>query len=310
MTPTNPAEIPTCGIVVTYNSDPVVFKEVVSSAVSQLDHLIVVDNGSDYSFCSQLEPWLNESPNDKVESRASHTIVLNEKNLGLAKAFNQAIRIGMLKGRQYFVFLDHDSVMEKNAVSTLRAEYVQLKNEFRVGALHAYNLEQQPLPSDNFLLGYFKRRGMYFNGPVHEAMLAINSGMFVDSEVFEQVGLFDETYFIDAIDFEFGLRLLSRGFRLFAIDSARIRHSRGTFSQKSIGDWKWGFHRPAVWREYFVARDTLRTVKRYGRSIPVMGLFLCFVPVREMLLSVVFYGQALQRLKLLARGAVDSIRIA
>lgn len=300
--------VPTCGITATCNPDPEVFKRVADAAVSQLDHLIIIENGSSKTFRSELSDWCGHGNPGGKSGLGRTTVVYNESNLGLSKAFNQALKIALPRGHQRIVFLDHDSVLMPGAVSALQTEYSRLEQQYHVGALLALNQEKRNLPTDKFLEGYFRRRGMFSDGNVREVMLLTNSGTFVDSAIFDRVGLFDESYFVDAVDFEFSLRLISRGYRLFAVDSARIEHSRGVLDERKIGGWSWGFHRPAVWREYFVARDTLRTVLRYGRTVPVMGLYLCYVPVRELAASFLFYGQPLKRAVELTRGIVDAFR--
>lgn len=298
-----------CGVLVTHNPDPTSVRRALFAALSQLESLVVVDNASDEPSWSAIRRALEDTNSESFAGQAKRTFIRNETNLGLAKALNQGIGVARGSGCRFVLFLDHDSVLQDGAVTSLVTAYSGLSGQFKIGALTAYNVEVAALPLDEFLSGYFERRGMFRQDPIREVMLLSNSGLFVDISIFDQVGEFDESYFIDAIDFEFVLRLQSLGYRLFIDYESRIVHTRGTYAEVGIGGWKWGFHQPAVWREFYVARDMLRVANTYVRSVPLMGFFLYLMLTGEAFRCLFFYDRRLERLKLLAAGTLEAFRL-
>ena len=296
-----------CAVLVTFESDPDSLRAVLRAILPQVQKLVVVENGSAEPRRARILEEVSTVASSEPSWHSKLTLIQGNENVGLAKAFNRAIAAVGHGETDYFLFLDHDSVVEEDAVRKLVESAEALQPRFKVGAVGAFNVEAAKLPLDDFFDGYLERTGYLVDLPVRETVLLINSGLLVSSEVFDVVGRFDETYFIDAIDFEFSLRLVSRGYRLFRVESSRIRHTRGKFEVIRIGSWTWAYHQPAVWREYFVARDTLRTAIRYSRKVPFTSLLIFIMPVREAFMSALFYGQPLRRLWLLAAGAVRSV---
>ena len=63
------------------------------------------------------------------------------------------------------------------------------------------------------------------DGPqFQEITVALQSGSLFSRSALKDVGLFDETFFIDYVDFEFCLRLRKHGFRLIEATDAPIYH--------------------------------------------------------------------------------------
>jgi rhamnosyltransferase len=300
---------PVCGVLVTFNPDLENFAKVLAAALPQIDRLVLVDNASDPVLRANIRTLLDRlaPPNS---DHAKVTLIQNESNVGLARALNRGIRSAPSQGHQCFLILDHDSILEEGAVARLTRELKELQGRFRVGALGAANVElgAPGLGTDTFLGGSFRRRPFLVREHVQDVKLLMGSGLFVDSTVFDAAGLFDESYFVDAFDFEFSLRLRSQGYHLFLIESSRISHTRAQFENVRIGKWAFGFHKPSVGRQYFVSRDYVRTANKYLRTEPGMSLFIYLVLLVEVFRTVLFYGDSTSRLARLAEGVVDGLR--
>ena len=295
-----------CGILVTYNPEIDVLKAVLAAATAQLDALILTDNGSASDKVGAIRSLV-----DEIRQRAGSPPVVDRfssVNQGLPVAFNQALSAAKAAGHKFVLFLDHDSILQPGAVTELLSEFDRLNETVPLGALEAYNEEPLELPTDDFLDGYYRRRGFTAGEKAVDDFLATNSGLFVPIAVVDRTGGFDETYFLDAADFEFGLRLRSRGLRVLRVPSARVRHQRG---ESPVGPGRvlgWGVRRIAPERHYYVARDTLRTFLRYGRSYPLVALVLLSMPLREMLLVILFYRNRRAHLYNLWLGIFHALR--
>jgi rhamnosyltransferase len=290
---------------VTFNPDPPLLREALRAAAAQLGHLIVIDNGSAPSAVGDVRRLVDEA---RLLGPARVTERYYPSNLGLPIRFNEAIRIAREAGDRFALFLDHDSVLEPGAVGKLLEVHERLSGKLPLGALGANNEEPFVLPTDEFLAGYWRRRNPGLEDGLSDDYLGINSGLFVPLDVFDRVGGFDESYFLDAVDFEFALRLRSAGGRLLRVAGARIRHRRGE-TAPPLGSAR---PPPVRWvrpeRHYYVARDVLRTWARYWRRFPHIGLLLLSMPVHEAVLVMLFYRDRRTHLYYLGLGTLHALR--
>jgi rhamnosyltransferase len=176
-----------------------------------------------------------------------------------------------------------------------------------LGAVEAYNDEPVTLPTDEFLRGHLERKGRSDGHGAVEDYLVTNSGLFLSLDVAQETGGFDESFFLDAVDFEFGLRLWSRGLKVYKVVAARIRHQRGETSIPEGSRPTWRIRRASPTRHYYVGRDVVRTLRRYGRQFPFMGLILLSMPIREFGLILLFYRNRRPHLHYLALGVVHGL---
>lgn len=295
-----------CAVVVTYNPEPTLLSEVLTSAAGQVEELIILDNGSGPEGRAGLERAVADTRAALPAARL--TLGYSPTNRGLPIPFNEAIEKARVAGHRFLLILDHDSVLQPGSAASLVAEYERLHRHVDVGALEAFNDEPMVLPTDDFLDGFYRRRDAGLGGGVSDDFLATGSGLFVPLGVFQRTGGFDETYFLDALDFEFSLRLRAHGLRVLRVPSARIRHQRGeraTADQR--GRWWGGVRMVRPVRHYYVARDVLRTWSRYGRRFPLVGLFLLSMPVRETILVLCFYRERRAHLHYLGLGVLDAL---
>mgnify|MGYP002888735411 CR=1 FL=1 len=61
---------------------------------------------------------------------------------------------------------------------------------------------------------------------VHRVETIITSGSIIPVKVLQNVGLMDETLFIDYIDYEWCLRAIHKGYQIYLSDS-KMRHNMG-----------------------------------------------------------------------------------
>jgi rhamnosyltransferase len=294
-----------CGILVTYNPDPPVLENVLDAAVIQLDHLIVIDNGSRPEAVAEIQRLLGRA---RARAEVRVTERYYPSNLGLPIRFNEAIRVARDSGDHFALLLDHDSVLQPETVARLLEVHDQVSGKLPLGALEARNEEPIVLPTDDFLSGYWRRRNPDLAVGLTDDFLGTNSGLFVPLEVVEKVGGFDETYFLDAVDFEFTLRLRTAGGRLLQVAAARIRHQRGEPARPTGSGQSPPVRRIQPIRHYYVARDVLRTWGRYWRRFPLVGLLLLSMPFREALLVMLYYPDRRAHLHYLGLGLLHALR--
>jgi N-acetylglucosaminyl-diphospho-decaprenol L-rhamnosyltransferase len=158
-------------------------------------------------------------------------LVLSERNLGFGAAANLALR----DGRAPLVCVSNaDVLLEPAALAALAAVALESEDAGMVGPLfagatHDYHAR---LPSRGALLaqtfvGSAGRRPSPNPAPGEVAAVDQVSGacFVMRRETWEQLGGFDEGYFLWYEDVDLAKRLLDRGRRNLVVGSARARHS-------------------------------------------------------------------------------------
>jgi len=188
--------------------------------------ICVVDNGSHDDSCSYL---------------ASHfpqiRIIRFKKNLGFAKAVNEAIR---KTNSPYVVLLNNDTVVEKNWLLNLVSaadSHVEVasvapkmlsffKKSIIDGAGDTINIVGQPYP-----IGRGERDGKNYN--LAKYILGATGGASLFKRVaLEKVGLFDEDFFFYFEDVDWALRSQILGFKSWYEPKAVVYHRFGETAKK------------------------------------------------------------------------------
>ena len=108
-----------CAVIVTYNIGAAIHR-CFDAIRNQVGHVLIVDNGSDELTVRELHSL---AASDFV------TAILNERNEGLAHAYNQAVQWARDKGFQWILTLDHDSEATPGMVDKLVQAYVTLERQ-------------------------------------------------------------------------------------------------------------------------------------------------------------------------------------
>ena len=90
---------------------------------------------------------------------------------------------------------------------------------------------------------------------VVETDYLITSGTLLHSDVLKKVGFFNEDFFIDYVDVEWGLRAAKRGFNCYGICKAALYHQLGEQRVVAINSRRTppAYHQP--FRYYYITRN-------------------------------------------------------
>ncbi|MFZ3245779.1 MAG: hypothetical protein WBG29_07575 [Candidatus Acidiferrales bacterium] len=85
--------------------------------------------------------------------------------------------------------------------------------------------------------------------------------------LFDQIGLYDEGFFVDGIDFDFCLRLRRAGFSIHRVPTALMRHQLGeAVNLPGIVQPYYSLHSPL--RRYYMSRNFMYLTERYFFKFP------------------------------------------
>lgn len=292
------------GVILTYHPDQAVLLDLVRAVCPQLDALVIVDNGTAWEPAPLLAA-LDGGLRDRV-----HFIWLAE-NLGVGAGHNRGIAWAREQGCSHVLILDQDSVPAQGMVATLmRAAGDMEARGMRVGAMGPQYRDRYTGARSGFVtLGTLSMRRIACADAdaVMETDFIISSGALISMRVLDEVGLMDESFFIDHVDTEWIFRARSRGYRTFGACGALMQHALGT---ATLRVWMGrgrnvALHRPE--RNYYLFRNTLLLARRgYAPRAWVVSALVRLAGM--FLLYAVFGPDRARRIGLMGKGVWHGLR--
>lgn len=248
-------------IIVNYNTYSLT-KQTIDSVINQLIpfayEIILVDNASTDGSIQQLKEDFNS------QEEFIH-IIINNSNLGFGRANNIGMKLS--KG-EYILLLNSDTVVGEDCLEKCLN---QIQDQVEVGALgckvvlgdgsldHAC---KRGFPTPKASLYYFlkldrknpMKYGLYDalhlgEDEVGEVDALMGAFMLMPRKVLDEVGLFDEDYFMYGEDIDLCYRIKSAGYKVLYYPEARIIHYKGGSSKKRRTKVIYDFHH-AMWIFY------------------------------------------------------------
>ena len=220
----------TAGIV-TFNPDMERLRENINSVYSQVDKVILFDNGS----TNQKE--IIETYKDKV------ALILSDKNIGIAAALNRLMKMSEKLDAEWMISLDQDSICPRNYVSNM-GKYLYKEKKFGIVA---------PIIVD-------RNVGVVGHNPEKEyksVRTCITSGAFTRLSVWKKLGGYDESMFIDSVDFEFCYRVRKAGYQVIQVRNIKLLHEIGHSKKRKFLFWNVDITGHSAFRKYYIARNNI-----------------------------------------------------
>ena len=135
---------------------------------------------------------------------------------------------------------------------------------------------------------------------------AITSGNLVRVSVYDQIGLYDEGFFIDCIDFDFCLRLRRVGYAVHRVAAARMKHQLGeAIDLPDAIRRHYARHSPL--RRYYMSRNFMYMAERYLFEFPRFIVKLGFSHMIILVLLGFLDPSPLASYRAIARGIWDYV---
>lgn len=220
----------TAGIV-TFNPDLDRLKENVSAILPQVDKVVIFDNGS-----------INQK-SIELEYQNSAIIIKSERNVGIAAALNGLMKKSEELGATWMLSLDQDSVCSQNFCEQI-GTYLYKEDNFGIVA---------PVIVD-------RNVGIVGHNPEKEyksVRTCITSGAFTRVDVWTKVGGYDESMFIDSVDFEFCYRVRKAGYQVIQVRDVQLLHELGSSEKRKFLFWTIDVKNHSAFRKYYIARNNV-----------------------------------------------------
>ena len=289
-----------CAVVITYQPELVALFENMQSCRLQVDHLILVDNGSDKKTQENIV---------RFSEKIGCEVLLLIENLGVAAAQN----LGIAKARAamcgFVLLLDQDSSPRPGMVRALSRTLVEMSSQgIPVAAVGPRLVDRRTGESMPFvcigLLGVTRHVYKPGNALSIATDFLISSGMMIPLSMLDKVGLPEEGLFIDNVDLEWCFRARSMGYRLFGVGDAVMEHAVGDRVTK-LG--RRVIYRHSPLRQYYMMRNR---IVLYQRSYSPWGWVVQdFIRLLfKFTVFSLFFSPRRQNIHMMSMGIKDGIR--
>jgi rhamnosyltransferase len=232
----------TCALVVTYNPGATIIANI-DAVKPQVGYLVVIDNGSLEGASPSLAT---------LEALPGCTVIRNNRNLGIAAALNLGVRYALDKEFEFVFTFDQDSKVSETFVSQMLDTYMRAPNRDRVALIAPRYVDQE-----SGMPGKLMRSG---NNTILATMA---SGSMIPLHVIREVGDFDESLFMDYVDFDFCLRTRRQGMHILQ-STAVLFHSLGRTTYYRFLGLAFGATNHSAARRYYITRNRFRLMARYA----------------------------------------------
>jgi rhamnosyltransferase len=276
-----------CAIIVAYFPDSG-FAERLSAILTQVNRIIIVNNGSDDSLSQALEVF---SVNKKI------VLIQNHQNFGIAKALNQGINRAASEGYAWVWSFDQDTTVSQGILNKLTNYYDQhIDQKIGIVAPNYYDLNSRRYCID------LDRQSNYFEMPS-----VINSGSLIKLSVFFEVGEFNEKFFIDCVDDDYCLRMREKNYKTILVKDAVINHKIGLATCHKLFNKHVITTNHSALRRYYWSRNGFSLVFRYIVKEPLLATGILKSHITTIIIALLFEKQRIKKLRYLLLGVFDAV---
>ena len=235
-----------CAIIVTFNPEGSVLKNIVSEIKTQVNTVVIVDNNSKNI----------DSVKDAFHGESNVEIISLDDNFGIAYAQNRGIKHAKNKNATHVILFDQDSAVSEGFVDGLiSCENDLLKSGVKVGGVGPafYDRETGKTYPATVYRGCFIDRVDLVDEPV-VATFIIASGSLIRISVLDDVGYMREDFFIDFVDVEWSIRAKTYGYNVYINPLVKMEHSIGDQRIKIFGRM---ISMHSDFRKYYISRNAI-----------------------------------------------------
>ncbi|MBL7544839.1 MAG: oligosaccharide flippase family protein [Bdellovibrionaceae bacterium] len=238
----------TAVLIITFNPEPSL-KNTIQFLKKQFDRIIIVDNGSHGSGFDALKSIESE------HSKSGVFIHFNDENYGISRALNQGFKIAQNEGFKWVLTFDQDSRPHDSYLEMGQDILSTFPNPESV-AMITPTLYEQKLQA----IIPFNKKPKEKCAPTR---LAITSGAITRVDSFFSVEGYNESLFIDYVDFDFCFRLRHSGYTLLESNLLILNHQLGNTQKHDFFFTNFITTHHNETRRYYITRNRLYMYKRY-----------------------------------------------
>lgn len=234
-------------IIISYNPDNNLLDSI-KLLINQVEKIIIVDNGSESEKKKNIN-LIKDINNEKIK------VIFNQENLGIATALNIGVKDALKQGYNWILTMDQDSKVSSNMIEEMFEVYSTIDESERKDILSIFpNFVDERIQSieENSEMNAYE----YVDAD-------ITSGNLLKAEVFDKVGFFDDSLFIDLVDTDFCMRLNEENIKMIKVRDAILYHSLGESQTVKSIFGKFNTSNHSALRRYYMTRNRFYTWEKY-----------------------------------------------
>ena len=265
--------IVSCGITL-YNPDEQIIEKI-REYLNVFDTVYIYDNSeTSNEVIDKLKRIFGKSKNFFYLS--------NGKNMGLPYAFNEILKA---TDADYLCTLDQDSIYELKEILNMKDLLKTFDNKSKIAIIASkviYNNEKFTRNTEIIDKGY-----------------VITSGSFLNVKIVKKNNIiYDENYFIDKFEIDFGQQLKNLGYRICQYNNSILYQQLGEFS---------GHRHPNhnVLRHYYLFRNRFYYNNKFIRSFLKRIIITLLQVIRHVILIMLYEENKIKKICTLYFGLLD-----
>lgn len=218
----------------------------VNSIINQpVTRIVILDNSASESEENALRNAFKDHP--------CVDVMKSETNLGFAGGMNHILRQILTLGFDSFLILNNDTIAPADLIENLiKGAYAE---SFDIASPSIFNYpHKNQLWSEGYY--YNKIMGVVTHKPIsflpYTCFYLAGCCMLVRRDVFERIGLFDESFFMYGEDVEFSYRAVQKGYRIGIVKDAKLYHHVSLSTQNN-----------SLFYEYHITRSHFLLIRKF-----------------------------------------------
>lgn len=288
--------------IVTYEPSLSRLSENLLSVGQQVSRILLYDNGS--SNVGDIRRLVGQVPNA--------VLIEDATNRGIAFALNRLAAESTKLGGDWLLTLDQDSVASEDLVATM----LMVADDHGVEMLTPYIVDRNKMTIDEYQNLELRPVEFFKQGARRGAM---TSGALTRLSVWNEVGGYDERFFIDYADNDFNQRMLLGGHRIARCNRTFLLHevgrARATWlrvPRKDISG-RWTLERFYAFghnsqRCYYKARNRILFTRKHAGRIGITHEGVWQLP-QLIALTLIFEGERRSKILAFYAGIRDGLQL-
>lgn len=266
--------------VVTYNPDCERFQDCIKAILAQIAHIYVFDNGS--KNIEQIETVLSQYGN-------CVTLYKNKKNAGIAFALAKIMDYAFDKKYEWVLTMDQDSILQCGVIK----EYLSAIKKCTNAGMFTCLIKDR-----NYSDEKYEQQKEF----VREVKYCITSGALTNVKAYRETQGYDESFFIDCVDFDICYSLREIDYKIFRINYVGLLHEVGRGENKNFLWKRIVIYHEKPLRIYYLTRNTKRMYKKHKN----FSLLQMIKKELSILLRILLYeDNRTDKIKMFVKGIKD-----
>lgn len=244
--------------------------------------IIIIENSNDKSIKEEI---------DKIDKNIK---IIFSENYGYGSAINLARQ--NINTNYFFIFNPDVKNIDDKMINEFYIAAKELKDDFGALGPRFLNVKDKSHKQSNINDKY---------GLINSIS---GSAMFFKTEIFDQIGGFDENIFLYFEETDYCYRSIKKGFKIYQINSSKIEHNAGTSTQTSTSDENKSLKKLLTW--HFIWSKFYFYKKKYGKFISI----IIFIPTLTRILFRILFNtltnnrEKKEKYKIRLSGLINSIK--